>query len=237
VYYVGGSKEALGDAQPILEATGKQIVPIGAVGQASAIKIATNMVTAASVQAAAEALALVQAHGLSLEKFVEAMHANASYSGTLAMKLPKMLSRDFEPHFSIKHMLKDMQIAGQLALSHYLDLAVTAAARDQLVEQVQWGHGDDDYVAVVRKYLHEPAPTLYEEQQPQPPLEQFPPEEPIAAPDEAETPEPEAREEGIVASPEALLDFSGTVSATVPDAIPERRGFLRQLFGRFSSQQ
>src|SRR6266540_1064393 len=128
VYYVGGTEAALREARPILEASSKAIIEIGTVGQASAIKIATNMITAASAQAAAEALALVQASGLPLEKFVEAMRANASYSGTLALKLPKMLDRDFEPQFSVKHMLKDMQIASQIALSHYLDLGVTAAA-------------------------------------------------------------------------------------------------------------
>src|SRR5215813_2139029 len=165
VYYVGGTDEALRQARPILEATSKEIVQIGAVGQASAIKIATNMVTAASVQAAAEALALVQTQGLPLEKFVEAMRVNASYSSTLAMKVPKMLSRDFEPHFSVKHMLKDMQIATQLALAHYLDLGVTAAARDQLAEQMQWGHSEQDYSAVLRKYLYEPAPGFYEQPQ------------------------------------------------------------------------
>ena len=165
VYYVGGTDEALREGRPILEASSKEILHIGAVGQASAIKVATNMVSAASVQATAEALALVQAQGLPLEKFVEAMRINASYSGTLAMKLPKMIGRDFAPHFSVKHMLKDVQIASQIALSHYLDLGVTAAARDQLFEQMQWGHGDDDYSAVLRKYLHEPSPGFSEEQQ------------------------------------------------------------------------
>src|SRR5439155_20501401 len=88
---------------------------------------------------------------------------NASYSGTLAMKLPKILEGDFEPQFSVKHMLKDMHLASQIALSHYLDLGVTAAARHQLLEQMQWGHGDDDYSSVARKYLHEPAPAVYED--------------------------------------------------------------------------
>ena len=237
VYYVGGTEEALREARPILEASGKQIVPIGAIGQASAIKIATNMITAANVQAAAEALALVQSQGLPLEKFVEAMCANASYSDTLAMKLPKMLARDFEPHFSVKHMLKDMQIASQIALSHYLDLGVTAAARDQLVEQMQWGHGEDDYTAVMRKYLHEPASGFYEEPQLQQPDEQSAAEESIADSIEAETPKLEAQEQGIVASPESLINFSGAVSATVPAAAPLRRGFFRQLLSRFSSEQ
>src|SRR6184192_1390708 len=170
VYYVGRTEAALREARPILEASSKAIIEIGTVGQASAIKIATNMITAASAQAAAEALALVHALGVPLERFVEAMRANASYSGTLALKLPKMLDRDFEPQFSVKHMLKDMQIASQIALSHYLDLGVTAAAHDQLLEQMQWGHGDDDYSAVARKYLHESATGFYEEPQ----LEQQP---------------------------------------------------------------
>src|SRR5947199_6569026 len=130
VYYVGGTDTALREARPILEASSKEIIHIGAIGQASAIKIATNMITAASVQAAAEALALVQALGVPLEKFVEAIRVNASHSATLAMKVPKMLDRDFEAQFSVKHMLKDMQIANQIALSHYLDLGVTSAARD-----------------------------------------------------------------------------------------------------------
>ena len=235
VYYVGGTDEAVREARPILEGSSKEILHIGAVGQASAIKIATNMITAASVQAAAEALAIVQAQGLPLEKFVEAMRVNASYSGTLAMKLPNMLNRDFEPHFSVKHMLKDMQIATQLALSHYLDLGVTAAARDQLFEQMHWGHGDDDYSAVLRKYLHEPSPGHAEEPQIQEPLEQFNAEESMTASAESETQNVEAQETGLLESPQPALSFSGTMSTTAPAATPLRRGFLKQLLSRFSS--
>src|SRR6266566_5646395 len=113
VFYVAGDDATLQEARPILEASSKEIMKIGELGQATAVKIATNMVTAASVQATAEALALIQALGLPLEKFVEAMKGNASHSTTLAMKMPKMIKRDFEPHFSTKHMLKDMQIANQ----------------------------------------------------------------------------------------------------------------------------
>src|SRR5436309_4745893 len=235
VYYVGGKDEALRDGRPILEVSSKEILHIGPVGQASAIKVATNMVTAASIQATAEALALIQAQGLPLEKFVEAMRANASYSGTLAMKLPKMIDRDFQPHFSVKHMLKDMEIARQLALSHFLDLRVTAAARDQLVEQTQWGHGEDDYSAVLRKYFYEPAPAFYEEPQPEEPLEQSDAEESIAASAGAETQNVEPQEAGLVASPESVLGFSGTMNASAPAATPLQRGFLEQLLSRFSS--
>ena len=158
VYYLAGDDAALREARPILKASSKEIIETGEIGQASAIKIATNMITAASVQAAAEALALIQALGVPLRKFVEAMQVNASHSTTLAMKMPKMTEANFEPHFSVKHMLKDMEIANQLGLSHNLELGVTAAARDRLFEQIQLGHGDDDYSAVARKYLPEIPP-------------------------------------------------------------------------------
>src|SRR2546421_9697856 len=237
IYYVGGTDDALRQARLILEASSKEIVQIGAVGQASVIKIATNMVTAASVQAAAEALALVQGQGLPLEKFVEAMRVNASYSGTLAMKLPKMLSRDFEPHFSVKHMLKDMQIATQLALANYLDLGVTAAARDQLGEQMQWGHGEQDYSAVLRKYLYEPAPGFYEEPQMPEAQKIIGTEEAVAGSAEAVAENPQVQEAGVEVSQESFLGLTGTVSATTPADAPVRRGFLRQLLSRFSSGQ
>jgi 3-hydroxyisobutyrate dehydrogenase-like beta-hydroxyacid dehydrogenase len=236
VYYVGGAEAALQEARPILEASSKEIIHIGAVGQASAIKVATNMITAASVQAAAEALALVQALGLPLEKFVEAMCANASYSGTLALKLPKMLERNFEPQFSVKHMLKDMQIAGQIALSHYLDLGVTTAARDQLLEQMQWGHGDDDYSSVVRKYLSEPAPPFQEEPQGEEREQGSTGDSTIgSAESEAEKLGPE--DTGVAGSPQPLLAFGGVGSTAADTTTRLRRGFLKQFLSRFSSGQ
>jgi 3-hydroxyisobutyrate dehydrogenase-like beta-hydroxyacid dehydrogenase len=234
VYYVGGTDAALREARPILEASSKEIIKIGAVGQASAIKIATNMITAASVQAAAEALALVQALGVPLEKFVEAMRANASHSTTLAMKLPKMLERDFDPHFSVKHMQKDMQIASQIALAHYLDLAVTAAARDQLLEQMQWGHGDDDYSSVARKYLHEPAAAFYEEPSTVEQDEQTDAGESITGSAESETQSVEPQDAG---SEQPLLSFAAAASGAGNETTGLRRGFLKQLLSRFSSGQ
>ena len=153
LYYVGGDEIALREARPILEASSKEIMVIGSIGQATAVKIATNIVTAASVQATAEALALVQSVGLPVDKFVEALRGNASNSTTLAMKLPKMVEGNFEPHFSLKHMLKDIEIAAKLAATHQLDLSVTTAARDRLREQMAQGRGEEDYSALARKYF------------------------------------------------------------------------------------
>lgn len=159
VYYVGGDEAAFRRARPVLEASSKEIIEIGEIGQATTIKVATNMITAATVQAAAEALALVHNAGMPLEKFAEAMQGNGSNSGTLAMKLPKMLSGEFDPHFSVKHMLKDAEIATRLARSYGLNFPGTEAARDSLLDEAKQGRGNFDYSSVMHRFFPDGPPS------------------------------------------------------------------------------
>lgn len=153
VYYVGGDEVALQQARPILEASSKEIIDMGRVGDATTIKVATNMITAASVQAAAEALALVSKSGLSVEKFAAAMRNNGSNSATLEMKLPLMMEGNFEPHFSVKHMLKDVVIATRLARGFGIEFGATDASRHGLTEELRQGRGDADYSSLLRQYF------------------------------------------------------------------------------------
>lgn len=153
VYYVGGDEAALRQARPVLEASSKEIIEIGKVGDATTIKVATNMVTAASVQAAAEALALISKSGLPVEKFAAAMRINGSNSPTLDMKLPMMMEGNFEAHFSVKHMLKDVVIATRLARAFGMEFGATDASRHGLTEEMRQGRGDDDYSSLFRQYF------------------------------------------------------------------------------------
>jgi len=147
-----------------------------------------------------------------------------------------MLDRDFEPQFSVKHMLKDMQIASQIALSHYLDLGVTAAARDQLLEQMQWGYADDDYSSVARKYLQEPAAAFD-----QPQLDEQDGEAAsgpaITDSAESETEKVEPKNADSADSPQPLPSFEATAGGGANETTQLRRGFLKQLLSRFSSAQ
>jgi 3-hydroxyisobutyrate dehydrogenase-like beta-hydroxyacid dehydrogenase len=153
VYYVGGDETALQQVRPILEASSKEIIEIGKVGDATTVKVATNMITAASVQAAAEALALISKSGLSAEKFAVAMKNNGSNSATLDMKLPMMMEGNFETNFSVKHMLKDVVIATRLARNFGIEFGATDASRHGLTEEMRQGRGDDDYASLFRQYL------------------------------------------------------------------------------------
>jgi len=50
VFTLAATKRPVNEVRPLLQASSKAIVDIGAIGDATIIKIATNMVTAASVQ-------------------------------------------------------------------------------------------------------------------------------------------------------------------------------------------
>jgi 3-hydroxyisobutyrate dehydrogenase-like beta-hydroxyacid dehydrogenase len=212
VYYVGGDEAALRQARPFLEASSKEIIEIGKVGDATTIKVATNMITAASVQAAAEALALVSKSGLPVEKFAQAMRGNGSYSATLDMKLPMMMEGNFEPHFSVKHMLKDVVIATRLARGFGIEFGATDASRHGLTEEMRQGRGDADYSSLFRQYFPSGTPiegqTNGEDDQPR-----------LAGIDEGKTPEPEAVPVAIETSaevPSEAKEMGEVVPAPAP---------------------
>ena len=102
---------------------------------------------------------------------------------------------------------------------------------------MQWGHGEQDYSAVLRKYLYEPAPGFDQETPIAEANEPIGTEEALAGSAEAATENLQRQETGVVVSQESLLSFRGPVSATTPADPPARGGFLRQLLSRFSSGQ
>src|SRR5262249_13026280 len=146
VYYIGGDEAALKQIRPILEASSKEIVIISdRIGDASIMKVATNIITAANAQVAGEALALIRTSGIDPKVLQRASNHNASKRTTVEIKVPMMISGDFEPHFSVKHMLKDVRIGLKLAESHFLTLPMTDVSGDMLLTEMKKGRGDADY--------------------------------------------------------------------------------------------
>ena len=154
VYYIGGEESALERALPVLKVSAKAILQMGPVGAATYVKIATNMISAAQVEALAEALALLDRGGVSLIRLREALEHNVASSGVIAAKMPLMLSVDFEPRFSVKNMLKDLQIALRSVDGKGIDLPVTAATAGALMGSMQAGLGDADFAALSRHYAY-----------------------------------------------------------------------------------
>ena len=152
VYYAGGDPSVLERAMHVLEASAKAVLPMGPVGAATYVKVATNMISAATVEVLSEALAFLDRGGVSLLRLREAVEHNVASSGVISAKLPLMLTGEFDPRFSVKNMLKDLQIALRFAEGHGVELPATAATAGALMGAVQAGWGDDDFASLARHY-------------------------------------------------------------------------------------
>ena len=147
-YYIGGNAAALERARPILTASAKAILPVGEVGQASAIKLATNIMAAAAAVSLAEAIHLLRANGVDPRTLVGALENNAARSGVTDLKLPCMLGHDFAPRFSARNMRKDLRLASAAAAPGHRALTDTMLS---LYEQAcQSGLADEDFATIVK---------------------------------------------------------------------------------------
>ena len=152
VYYLGGEDVAFKKAEPMLKASSKAIVRCGEIGHAAVLKVATNMITAVTTQTLAEALALVTKAGLSPATFATAIENNACRSGTTDIKLPKMVAADYDPHFSLKHMFKDVQLAIHMANALDIEVPATTVTAGVMYGALNHGWGDLDFASIFKLY-------------------------------------------------------------------------------------
>jgi 3-hydroxyisobutyrate dehydrogenase-like beta-hydroxyacid dehydrogenase len=148
VYYMAADPADLERAKPVLEATSRHIVYFDNLGDASLVKIATNLITASIVQSLSEAVAITEKAGVDLNKLAEAIEYNAGRSGVSDMKLPAIIKRDFEPNFSLTNMLKDSRLALQLAEVFKLELPVTETVNQILARADEKGWGAKDFAII-----------------------------------------------------------------------------------------
>lgn len=147
-YYIGGEAAALERARPVLAASAKAILPVGEVGQASAVKLATNIMAAAAAVSLAEAIHLLEANGVDPQRLVAALENNAARSGVTDLKLPCMLGHDFAPRFSARNMRKDLRLASAAAAPEHRTLTDTMFS---LYEQAcQSGLADEDFATIIK---------------------------------------------------------------------------------------
>ncbi len=153
LYYTGGDPMLAKELEPYLNATGRGQLDCGQVGAATVVKLATNLISACTVQALAESLAIVTRHGVAAGCLIEAVSENASNSLLAGMKLPMMAAGNYEPHFSLSNMGKDSRYMLALAESVGLETPAIAAVSKRMEELAAAGLGDMDFSVVAKPYL------------------------------------------------------------------------------------
>jgi 3-hydroxyisobutyrate dehydrogenase-like beta-hydroxyacid dehydrogenase len=147
-YYLGGSELIVERARTVLEASSVKILPLGDIGDAMVLKIVTNLVSSVIVEAVAEAATISKANNIPLERLHEALEGNANYSTLIGMKLPAIIKSDFEPHFSLRNMLKDADLARELAAQAKLETPALECTATAMRKGVDAGKADLDFCVI-----------------------------------------------------------------------------------------
>jgi 3-hydroxyisobutyrate dehydrogenase-like beta-hydroxyacid dehydrogenase len=147
-YYVSGAPAALERARPILDASARAILPLGDLGTASTVKLATNIMAAAAAVSLAEAIQLLRAQGVDPQNLVVALDTNAARSGVADLKLPCMLGNDYAPRFSARNMRKDLRLARTAAAPDHR--ALTEAMLSLYEQACAEGLADEDFATVYK---------------------------------------------------------------------------------------
>ena len=152
LYYTAGDEELVESVSDFLAVSSKGRMHCGEIGAATVTKLATNLISACTVQAMSEALAIAVRHGVAPEIFTEAAIRNGSGSPLMAMKYPGILKGDFEPHFTMANMWKDSRYALALAESTGIDLPAITAVSARMGEMCAEGCGELDFSALTKAY-------------------------------------------------------------------------------------
>ena len=136
-------------ARLVLSHLGNAIVHTGGVGSASALKLVMNLLIAGQTELMAEAFLLAERAGLSKEIVRDALAGSVLASPFVAYKAPQLLDRQFTPLFTTALLLKDIDLALELARTHDLSLPGVRASRDAYGASAVAGRRDDDFSAVI----------------------------------------------------------------------------------------
>jgi 4-hydroxybutyrate dehydrogenase / sulfolactaldehyde 3-reductase len=150
LFMCGGSEADFARVKPLLEAMGSTIHHCGAVGAGTRTKLVNNYLAIVSCQTNAEALALSQRFGLSLEKTLEVLYGTTAFNGQLKINWPnKVLIGDVDPGFTVDLAHKDLTLIVDSANAVSVPMPVGAAAREAFSTARAQGHGQRDFSVMV----------------------------------------------------------------------------------------
>ncbi|HSH24455.1 MAG TPA: NAD(P)-dependent oxidoreductase [Massilibacterium sp.] len=141
---VGGDKEDFEAVFPLFQVMGENIIYHGKAGNGQHTKMCNQISFAAGMISVAESMAYAKKAGLDQHKVLESITKGAAASWTLSNLAPRMIEGDFEPGFYIKHFLKDIRIALEVAETMNLEmpgLTLVKSMYEKLVEQGEENSG------------------------------------------------------------------------------------------------
>lgn len=148
---VGGEEKDFEEARPLLAMLGENINHVGDAGAGHTIKALNNMISATTLAATAEAMALGVKLGLEPEKMLDVINASTGRSFSSDFKFPnQVLTRKFEVGFTLDLMVKDLKIAMSMAEEESVPMFISSASFQVWKRAWSEGRGREDHTAIVK---------------------------------------------------------------------------------------
>ena len=148
--YMGGAPETCEKAKPVLECMGKNIIRMGDVGQAMAMKLCHNTMTMTIAQATSEMIVLGTKAGLEFDDMLKAISFGGAQNFFLDSKAPTIKARDFIARFSLANMNKDVGLTMVFADTLGVSMPAGAATKQVTSAGMAAGMGSEDFSALVK---------------------------------------------------------------------------------------
>ena len=150
LFMVGATDQAFARVKPLLEAMGTTIHHCGGAGTGMRTKLVNNYLAIVSCAFNAEALALSQRFGLSLEKTLDVVHGTTATNGQLKIAwASKVLKGDTAPGFTIDLAHKDLTLIVDAARATKVPMPIGATALESFSAARARGEGAKDFSAMV----------------------------------------------------------------------------------------
>ncbi|MDR1916479.1 MAG: NAD(P)-dependent oxidoreductase [Synergistaceae bacterium] len=128
---VGGDAADFERAMPLFKAMGSNIAHFGPAGCGQTAKLANQIIIAGTMLGVCEGLIFAKRAGINPNALLECISSGSAGSWSLSNYGPRILRGDFQPGFFVKHFIKDMALADDLADSAGLDLKGLKTALEQ----------------------------------------------------------------------------------------------------------
>jgi 4-hydroxybutyrate dehydrogenase/sulfolactaldehyde 3-reductase len=149
LFMVGAADEVFTRIKSYLDMMGTTIHHCGAVGTGMRTKLVNNYLAIISCAFNAEAIALSQRFGLTLEKTLDVIHGTTATNGQLKIAWPsKVLKGDTAPGFTIDLAHKDLTLIVEAANAVKVPVPIAAVAREAFSAARSSGRGGEDFSAM-----------------------------------------------------------------------------------------
>ena len=155
-FMVGGTEDAFGLAQPLLEAMGRRIVHCGGAGAGQAAKICNNMILGISMIAVGEGFALAEKLGLSHQALFDVASTSSGQCWSLTTYCPvpgpvptSPANHGYKPGFAAELMLKDLKLSQEAAAASGATTPLGAEAARLYTAFAEAGHAGMDFSGII----------------------------------------------------------------------------------------